>query len=137
MNWRARILLLVLACAGALPQARGMSADEVEQQRLIAISTSLHCLVCQGESLSGSRAGLAEDLRREIRTMIRQGKSNQEIRDILLSRYGDFVRYEGTARVPGYWWGLGVLLLVTAAAGVIYVRRGKHWKGRAIFRGWI
>lgn len=125
MNWRARILLFALACAGVLLHARGMSADEVEQQRLIAISTSFSCLVCQGESLSGSHAGLAEDLRREIRTMIRQGNSDQQIRDALLARYSDFLRFEGSARTTGYWWWLALLLTCLAAASLLYVRRRK------------
>lgn len=65
---------------------------------MVAISSELRCLVCQNESLSGSHAELANDLRREIRTLIKDGKSDGEIMDFMVSRYGDFVRYRPPLR---------------------------------------
>ena len=70
-----------------------MAEDPVVEQRLIVISEELRCLVCQNESLAGSRADLALDLRREIRTLIKAGKTDAEIMDFMVNRYGDFVRY--------------------------------------------
>lgn len=92
---------------------------------MVAISDELRCLVCQNESLSGSHAELANDLRREIRTLIKDGKSDAEIMDFMVARYGDFVRYrppvKGTTLL--LWFG-PALLLALAAFGVIrYLRR--------------
>jgi cytochrome c-type biogenesis protein CcmH len=65
--------------------------DPVTEQRLISISEEMRCLVCQNESLAGSRSDLANDLRREIRTLIKEGKSDEQIRSFMVERYGDFV----------------------------------------------
>jgi cytochrome c-type biogenesis protein CcmH len=76
------------------------------EKRMVAISEELRCLVCQNESLSGSHAELAQDLRREIRKMIGEGKTDQEILDFMVARYGDFVRYRPPIK-PTTWllWG--------------------------------
>jgi cytochrome c-type biogenesis protein CcmH len=126
MNWRIGILLLVLAGDGWLLLAEAMppqAADEVVQMRVVAISDRLHCLVCQEESLSGSHAGLAQDLRREIRTMIQQGKSDQEIVGAMLARYSDFVRYHSSFAAGSYWWLLAVLVFFATAGLLIYLLR--------------
>ena len=108
----ALLLLALLAVGAAAREARPLADDEAVEQRLIGIADELRCLVCQNESLAGSRAELAQDLRREIRTMIKAGKTDAEILDFLVSRYGDFVRYRPPLK-PTTWllWG-GPLLFV-------------------------
>jgi cytochrome c-type biogenesis protein CcmH len=133
MNWRAGILLLLFA-AGS-PHAEPMppvAASEAEQQRLVAISGSLRCLVCRGEPLHDSQARLAEDLRREIRGMIREGKNDREIRDALLARYSDFLQYEPSGKADRLWWALAVLLLFAAAGGLLFYLSRRN--GRSGFR---
>jgi len=92
---------------------------------MVAISSELRCLVCQNESLSGSHAELANDLRREIRTLITDGKSDNEIMEFMVSRYGDFVRYrpplKGTTLL--LWFGPVLLFVGALAALFIYLRR--------------
>ena len=66
------------------------SAVEAQVQRL---SEELRCLVCQNQTLADSHAGLAEDLKQEIRDMANKGMTDQAIIDYLVARYGDFVRY--------------------------------------------
>jgi cytochrome c-type biogenesis protein CcmH len=75
---------------------------------MVAISAELRCLVCQNESLAGSRADLAMDLKREIRSQIQVGKSDAEIMDFMVSRYGDFVRYRPPVNPVTWllWFGL-------------------------------
>jgi len=83
--------------------------------------------VCQNESLAGSRSDLAMDLRREIRNLIRQGKSDQEVRDFLVSRYGDFVLYRPPVK-PTTWllWGGPFVLLAGGLAGLMaFLRKRK------------
>lgn len=96
-----------------------LAQDPATEQRLIVISEELRCLVCQNESLAGSRADLANDLRREIRTLIKDGKTDAEIMDFMVSRYGDFVRYRPPVN-PVTWalWFGPALLLLLAGFGV-------------------
>lgn len=123
------VLLVTLGSIGAgglhAGEAQPLAADEVTEKRLVAISTELRCLVCQNESLSGSHAELANDLRREIRTLIKDGRSDTEIMEFMVSRYGDFVRYrpplKGTTLL--LWFGPGVLFVGGLAALVLYLRR--------------
>ena len=69
------------------------AADPVLEARMTGIADELRCLVCQNESLASSRAELANDLRTEVRSLIRQGKTDAQIKDYLVTRYGDFVLY--------------------------------------------
>lgn len=116
------LLLAGIACA---KDATPLAEDPAVEQRLITIAEELRCLVCQNESLAGSRADLAEDLRREVRTLIKQGKSDQEIKDFLVSRYGDFVLYRPPVKPSTWllWLGPFVFLVAGMAVLVGYLRR--------------
>ena len=105
-------LSIVFASGLQAKEAVPLAEDPVVEQRLIKISEELRCLVCQNESLAGSRAELAQDLRRELRELIKQGKSDAEIKEFLVSRYGDFVLYRPPVK-PSTWvlW-LGPFALV-------------------------
>ena len=125
---RRLLVLLLLAVVGwsaSAREARPLADDEAVEQRLIGIADELRCLVCQNESLAGSRAELAQDLRREIRTLIRSGKSDAEILDFLVSRYGDFVRYRPPLKPTTWllWLGPFALLGVALAALFLHLRR--------------
>jgi cytochrome c-type biogenesis protein CcmH len=110
-------LLLAFLCLGATiasaRQAAPLADDEAVEQRLIRIAGDLRCPVCQNESLAVSPAALAEDLRRDIRTQIREGKTDAEVIDFLVSRYGDFVLYRPPFK-PSTWllWGGPFVFLV-------------------------
>jgi cytochrome c-type biogenesis protein CcmH len=103
------------------------------EQRLIAIAEEMRCLVCQNESLAGSRADLAEDLRRELRTLIRQGKSDEEIRDFMVSRYGDFVLYRPRVKPETWllWAGPFVLMITAMIVLMVYLRRRNRAVGES------
>lgn len=68
-------------------------ANSAEQDRLKKLSEELRCLVCQNQTLADSNAELAVDLRRQVESMINAGRSDREIRDYMVQRYGDFVLY--------------------------------------------
>jgi cytochrome c-type biogenesis protein CcmH len=106
-------------------EAEPLAPDEATEQRLIAISSELRCLVCQNESLAGSNAELANDLRREIRELIKVGKSDAEIRDFLVKRYGDFVLYRPPLKgvTLALWFGPALLLASGLVALILYLRR--------------
>jgi len=121
----AAAVLLGAGSASWATDAQPLAADPVVEARLVGIAEELRCLVCQNESLAGSRADLAEDLRREIRTLIRQGKTDQEVMDFLVSRYGDFVRYRPPVKPTTYllWGGPFVLLGAGLVGLVMFLRR--------------
>ena len=73
-------------------EAKPMAEDPVLEARLKAMSHELRCLVCQNQTLADSNSPLAEDLRKEIRTQMRAGKSDQEENEYMVGRYADFVR---------------------------------------------
>lgn len=106
-------------------EATPLAEDPVVEQRLMRISEELRCLVCQNESLAGSQAELAQDLRREVRDLIKQGNSDQQVKDFLVSRYGDFVLYRPQLKPSTWvlWGGPFVLLIVGLAVLVNYLRR--------------
>lgn len=123
---------LLLACAAAVlalnasaKEAAPLAEDPVVEQRLVNIAGELRCLVCQNESLAGSQADLAKDLRREVRGLIKEGKSDDEVKDFLVSRYGDFVLYRPQVKPETYllWAGPFVLLIAGIVVLVRFLRR--------------
>ncbi|MGZ5194210.1 MAG: cytochrome c-type biogenesis protein [Ramlibacter sp.] len=128
------LLLAALACTlAAAKEAAPLAEDPVVEQRLIEISQDMRCLVCQNESLAGSRADLAQDLRRELRELIRAGKSDAEIKEFMVSRYGDFVLYKPPVKPTTWllWGGPFVLMVGGIIALLIYLRR----RGQAVAGG--
>ena len=122
----ALVLVMQLAAVPAhANEAAPLADDPVVEARLLVIAEEVRCLVCQNESLAGSRAELAQDLRREIRSLIKQGKTDKEVMDFLVSRYGDYVRYRPPVKPSTWllWGGPFVLLAAGLAALVLFVRR--------------
>lgn len=110
----------------AAPQTALSSAEDTEiEQRLVNLAGDLRCLVCQNESLAGSHAELAEDLRREIRTQMKAGKDDREVIAYLTERYGDFVLYRPPFKPVTYLLWLGPLLFLGIGGGawVMTLRR--------------
>ena len=114
------------------PVAGAATPDEVEH-RLKLLSEELRCLVCQNQTLADSNAGLAVDLRNQVRDMIEQGKSDSEIKEYLVARYGDFVLYrppmKGTTLL--LWFGPFALLLGGAAIWLLVQRRSRARRAEA------
>jgi cytochrome c-type biogenesis protein CcmH len=124
---RGLVLAASLAWAGA---ALGIDAerafdDPALQARYENINRELRCLVCQNQTIADSNATLAADLRREVREMIAAGKSDAEIREFMIQRYGDFVLYRPRMTASNFLlWAAPVLLLVIGAlAALRFVRR--------------
>ena len=122
---RALLCLLFLASLPIVVNAQPVTDEAVVEQRLAKLSHELRCLQCRNQTLAESPAGLAEDLRREIRVQIRAGKSDGEIIAFLTQRYGDFILYRPrvTARTYLLWFGPFVLLLAGLSLLFIYIRQ--------------
>jgi cytochrome c-type biogenesis protein CcmH len=118
-------LLTGIAAIAVAKEATPLAQNEAVEKRLINIAEELRCLVCQNQSLAESHADLAEDLRREVRDLIEQGKSDPQIKDFLVSRYGDFVLYQPPVKPTTWllWGGPFVLLVAGVAVLVLYLRR--------------
>ncbi len=119
-RWIACLFALLLSSSAFANEAAPLAEDPVVEKRLIAISEELRCLVCQNESLAGSRADLANDLRREIRTLIRDNKTDAEIMDFMVNRYGDFVRYRPPVKPVTWLLWFGPFLLLLGALWGLY-----------------
>lgn len=122
------LLLLCLFASVATAQVQiedQPSGDPVIEQRLAKLSQELRCLQCQNQTLADSPAGIAADLRREIRAQIRAGKSDEEILVFLTQRYGDFILYRPRVTPATYllWFGPFVLLLIGLAVLFYYIKR--------------
>lgn len=118
--------LIALSLGGVFAKdAVPLADDPVTEQRLISISEEMRCLVCQNESLAGSRSDLANDLRREIRILISEGKSDDQIRSFMVERYGDFVLYRPPVKPVTWllWIGPFVILGIGIAGLLMYLRR--------------
>ncbi|ABD67800.1 cytochrome C biogenesis protein [Rhodoferax ferrireducens T118] len=126
--WLALVLALQCALSSYAGEATPLAEDPVVEQRMIAISEELRCLVCQNESLAGSRADLAQDLRRELRELIKANKTDAEIMEYMVSRYGDFVRYRPAVKPITWllWFGPFLLLIGAIVMLVRMVRRNQR-----------
>jgi cytochrome c-type biogenesis protein CcmH len=113
------------AAISAGREAPLMAEDPKLEARLVDISQELRCLVCQNESLASSHAELADDLRQEVRELIRSGKSDQDIKDFLVARYGDFVLYRPEVKPLTWvlWFGPFLLLAIAAIFLGMYLRQ--------------
>jgi cytochrome c-type biogenesis protein CcmH len=122
------ILLLAFVLLSPLnwaKEAAPVAEDPAIEKRMLALSEDLRCLVCQNESLAGSRADFANDLRREIREQMQANKSDREIIDFLVARYGDFVLYRPPVKPATYllWGGPFAFLLTGAGILFFYLKR--------------
>ncbi len=88
--------------------------------RTMALAGELRCLVCQNQSLADSHAPLALDLRQQIHQQLAQGRSEQQVVDFMVQRYGDFVLYEPPLNASTALLWFGPLLLL--AAGLVALR---------------
>ena len=109
-------------------------ANDAERQRYRSLIEELRCPKCQNQNIADSDAPIAMDLRNEIFRMLEEGKSNEEIIDFLVSRYGDFVLYKPplTSRTLLLWYGpAGMLVIGFGVLGVILLRRRSQNKDRS------
>jgi cytochrome c-type biogenesis protein CcmH len=117
-------LLLALYLAGCLALAHGKEAapavaDPILEARVVRITSELRCLVCQNQTIADSHAGLAVDLRNQVREMLQQGDSEQHILDYMTARYGDFVLYRPPLKSTTIFLWLGPIAMVVLGLALL------------------
>ena len=106
----------------------------MERERFRSLTEELRCPKCQNQNIADSNAPIATDLRREIYRMLDDGRSDKEIVDFLVMRYGDFVMYKPPldSRTWLLWYGpFGLLGLGAIVLCVLVLRRRKVEKAPA------
>ncbi|CAN7351877.1 cytochrome c-type biogenesis protein [Duganella sp. LjRoot269] len=104
-------------------------ADAALELRVNHVAEQLRCLVCQNQTIADSHAQLALDLKNEARTQLAQGRSEQDVIDFMVQRYGDFVLYRPPFK-PNTWllWTGPFLLLAAGLATLLYILRQREEK---------
>jgi cytochrome c-type biogenesis protein CcmH len=123
--WLAILWLGIQSVAGAAGLESFDFTGNVDEQRFKVLIAELRCLVCQNQSLADSDADLAHDLRKEVYEMMDAGRSNREITEFLVDRYGDFVLYNPPVKRSTWliWYGPFVLLLLGSALVFFVLRK--------------
>ena len=110
---KRKILTFLSVFVIAIGPSTAMDGLTPEQEALYqSIVHEVRCLVCQNQSIAESNAELAKDLRIEIANQIKDGKTEQDIKNFLLNRYGDFVLYEPSFNKKTVFLWLSPLLLL-------------------------
>jgi len=114
-----------LAAAAAYAVDPTMLPDPALQARYSALTHELRCMQCQNQSIADSPVGLASDLRAQVRDMLLAGKSDDDVRDFMVARYGEFILFRPrlSARNAWLWLTPLVLLLIGAGAAVRILRQ--------------
>lgn len=128
---RSLLLALWLLSLGIIDQTLASAIEplpfrsDIEEIRFKALAGEIRCTVCQNQSLADSDVPLAQDLRRELFFMIQDGRSDQEIRNFMVERYGDFVLYRPplASHTLLLWAGPIVLLLIGLLGSVVIIRQ--------------
>jgi cytochrome c-type biogenesis protein CcmH len=121
-------LLLCTAFASAQPakpEAPPQFTNVAEEKRFHALVSELRCVMCQNQSLADSNARIARDLRNEVLELMRRGKSDAQIKEFLVARYGEFVLYRPQVESKTWllWFGPALVLLAGGWIVMGLVRR--------------
>jgi len=124
----------LLLVAGALLSAAALAVADVrefeneqQRERYQRFIEELRCPNCQSQNIAGSNSDVAEDLRDEVYRLIMEGKSDEEIIDFMVTRYGDYILYRPQFKSSTYalWLGPVIILLIGAAVAVVIVLKRK------------
>jgi cytochrome c-type biogenesis protein CcmH len=130
-----RFIFALIATLSVLSAAFAVEPDEVLsdhalEARARALSKTLRCMVCQNQSIDDSNAPLARDLRLLLRERLKAGESDDEVRDFLVSRYGEFVLLEPRLNAHTViLWALPVLGLALGGITFLLAFRRKNRVG--------
>jgi cytochrome c-type biogenesis protein CcmH len=118
----ALLLVLLLASYQSSASDDVYKFDNAQQEKVYnKLIVEFRCLVCQNQNIADSDADLAKDLRAKTHELLLQGKTENEIKEFMRARYGDFVLYTPPLNTTTWWlWSLPVIVLVFALVGVFF-----------------
>jgi cytochrome c-type biogenesis protein CcmH len=95
------------------------------QERYLSLTHELRCVQCQNESIADSPVDIAADLRRQVKEMLLAGKTDDDVRNYMVARYGEFILFRPRASLKNAWLWLtpGVLILVGALVAVRIIKQ--------------
>ena len=97
--------------------------DKIYEERFLSLLNELRCPKCQGSSLAGSNAPIAIDLKREVYRLVKLGKTEKEVKNYLVDRYGNFIVYDPPFKSDTYALWLAPLIIFLITLSVILFRR--------------
>lgn len=109
-------------------------ADATIEERVLRLTETLRCLVCQNQTIAESNSDLARDMRSQVRAQLVAGKDEQQVVDFMMQRYGDFVLYRPPVKVSTWLlWFSPFVLLALACAGLVVALRRPRARGATDF----
>ena len=127
-HWRVA-LAAALVFAIAASNAEAVDPTEMPtpalQERYLGLTHELRCMQCQNESIADSPVDLAADLRRQVHDMLLAGKSDDDVRNFMVARYGEFILFRPRMSLKNAWLWLtpGVLILIGAIVAVRIIQQ--------------
>jgi cytochrome c-type biogenesis protein CcmH len=118
------LTLVLTATAAYAVDPTQMPTPEL-QKRYLGLTHELRCMQCQNEAIADSPVDLAADLRREVHDMLLAGKSDEDVRNFMVARYGDFILFRPrmSLRNAWLWFAPGVLILIGAVVAIRIVQQ--------------
>lgn len=122
------VILLILLLSGftALAKEAEPMEDPAIEGRFKHLTSELRCLKCQNQTIYDSKAGLADDLRKQIRNQLHAGKTDAEIVDYMVARYGDFIRYRPSTSGKNIFLWIGPGIFMLAGFTILYFQLRKR-----------
>ena len=113
------ILVILISISWAFNPEEKLNNDEYESRARI-ISKNIRCLVCQNQTIDDSNAELAQDIRKLIRNQITEGKTDREVQEFLVSRYGDFILMNPPMKLETALLWLAPLILISMGILIVF-----------------
>ena len=123
-----RLALLIFLLLPTLVWAEESKLNAAGEERVKALAHELRCLVCQNQTIADSNADLAIDLRTQIREQIQAGKTDVQIKDYMVARYGDFVLYRPPVQSNTVLLWIAPFLLLIGGVGFLFWQLSKRRK---------
>lgn len=124
------VAMLIISCLSLQSHAAIETHNfvtDLERQRYQSFIEEMRCPKCQNQNLAGSDSPISQDLRREIYEMIKDGKSDKEVVDYMVTRYGDFILYKPRVTPATYLlWAAPVVLLITGIVVILIMLRQRR-----------
>jgi cytochrome c-type biogenesis protein CcmH len=127
----AAALLAISMATSAFAIDMARFEDPAKQERYLKLTHELRCMQCQNTSIADSQVDLAADLRREVYDLVEQGKSDDEIRQFMVDRYGEFILFRPLTNARNMWlWAApGIFLVIGIGVAVRVIRQRSKMLG--------